>query len=165
MSETNFDWNLIKLLLKVSSVAKLYLHLKCEPLKQILTYWISIVNQLTDWLADSLTDWSTYVLMSLKEREHSRHSRHLKGTSALWHSGHLGTRAFKGRLGPWALKVLGNLGTWGTQTLEWHLSTRHSRHLGTQALKGYLYTRALRHSGTWELETLKILYLATSRNW
>ena len=125
-------------------------------------------NPYFNWLADSLTDRSTYVLKSLKARKHSRHSRHsrhLKGTSALWHSEHLGTRAFKGHLDPWALKALGNLDTWGTQTLEGHLSTWHSRHLGTQALKEYLYTRALRHSGTWELETLKALYLANLCNW
>ena len=130
--------NYCRKLNKVLSVEKLGLSLRCEHLKWILTYWTSIVNQLTCWL----TNWITEAL------QFSRHSRH-SGTQTLE-----ALKALKHSMGTWhsvnwALKLLKalerHLGTWALGHLE-HSGTRAHRHLGNRALE------ALAHSkSTWTL--------------
>ena len=119
----NYCWKLNQ----VSPVAKVALK---------ITYWISHVKQLNDWLTDWLTNWLTEALGL------SRHSKtwNTQGTQETWRA-----------LGHWR-----HSGTWRAL---WH-----SRHLGIRALKKHSGTQALGHSGTWALEALEALYLADSTN-
>ena len=141
--------NYCRKLNKVLSVEKLGLSLRCEHLKWILTYWTSIVNQLTCWL----TNWITEAL------QFSRHSRHsgtqtlealkaLKHSMGTWHSVNWALKLLKAlerHLGTWALKELGHLGTWSIQALG-HTGTwaiGHLRHSRTQKALGHLGTRGI----------------------
>ena len=104
------------------------------------TYWISFVNQLNDWLNESLTYWGIWTLKALEHLSHSKHSgtRGALGHSdtqdtwtlgklrqsdirrILWLSDTQGTWAF-GLSGNWAL---GNSkGTWALR----HLVSRGNR--------------------------------------
>ena len=83
--------------------------LKVWALNEILTYWTSIVNQLTEWLNDLMRHFGTRSTQGTRRLKGPLGTRNSKDTRALGHSRHLRYSDTQ--------RALGHSGTEGTQAL------------------------------------------------